>query len=184
MTKLVKWKKINESVVFANRWINIIKKDIKTHNGEIINYYTIRGGHVVCALGITDDNKIVLIKQYRPSIENYTIDIPGGGSNIGEKMIDAIKREFEEETGYMLKSPKLLTEFYFDSGRSETKSSVYLGRAVNLNAQNLDKNENIKVILHSIKKVKRLIESNTLIEPSLKIAFLHLLLLNKKNVDK
>ena len=50
-------------------------------------------------VAVTKENKILLIKQYRYVINEYSWEIPGGGIDKGETTTDAAKRELNEETG-------------------------------------------------------------------------------------
>ena len=50
---------------------------------------------------VTDDGKILMVRQYRNSVDRYTLEIPAGGLNSkDEPTIEAAARELEEETGY------------------------------------------------------------------------------------
>ena len=42
----------------------------------------------------------LFVKQYRPAIKKELIEIPAGLVEKGEDILDAAKREFEEEIGY------------------------------------------------------------------------------------
>ena len=57
--------------------------------------------------------KIILVKQYRKSIEKISYEIPAGKLEIGENGSeqDAAARELEEETGYS-GDLKQIHEFY------------------------------------------------------------------------
>lgn len=46
------------------------------------------------------DNKILLIRQYRPALDNYVIEFPAGLIDPGEDAAQAALRELHEETGY------------------------------------------------------------------------------------
>jgi 8-oxo-dGTP pyrophosphatase MutT (NUDIX family) len=48
-------------------------------------------------------DKLLLIRQWRPSVENYVIEFPAGMVDKGETPAQAIAREVEEETGYIIK---------------------------------------------------------------------------------
>ncbi|MGP4071860.1 NUDIX hydrolase [Piscibacillus sp. B03] len=47
-----------------------------------------------------DQQNYILINQFRNPINDYTIQLPGGGVNHAEDLEEATKREFLEETGF------------------------------------------------------------------------------------
>jgi ADP-ribose pyrophosphatase len=64
---------------------------------------------------------IVLVRQYRPVIDRWTIEFPGGLRDGGEEPAAAARREVEEETGLSVRELVLLQEAYADVGRLNNK---------------------------------------------------------------
>jgi ADP-ribose pyrophosphatase len=54
----------------------------------------------VNVLALTDDQRVVLVRQYRPGIDRVCLEIPGGIIDPGEDPCAAATRELAEETGY------------------------------------------------------------------------------------
>ena len=63
-------------------------------------FYRIDSNDGVVALLLTEDSKIVLVRQFRPARSNRTIEFPAGFMEDGEDPEHAIRRELREETGY------------------------------------------------------------------------------------
>jgi 8-oxo-dGTP pyrophosphatase MutT (NUDIX family) len=65
-----------------------------------------RDFHVLAApdwinvIPLTDDRRVVLIRQYRFGVEDFTLEIPGGMCDDGEAPADAARREMLEESGH------------------------------------------------------------------------------------
>ncbi|MDR0485401.1 MAG: NUDIX hydrolase [Elusimicrobiota bacterium] len=93
---------------------NFIKRIIE-HKGKAVNFYCdevlLPNGRnstreyldhpgASCVLPFLDENRIVLVKQYRYPIGKETFEIPAGKIDKGETPIECIKRELKEETGY------------------------------------------------------------------------------------
>lgn len=83
--------------VFSTEWFNV---DEIITDKSIKPYYKIVVEDGVIILAITMDNKLILVRQFRPALEEYTLEFPSGGIEKNEKPLDAAKRELYEETGY------------------------------------------------------------------------------------
>ncbi len=84
-------------------------------------FYSIKPADYVTALAQTNDNKIIILKQYRPAIEDYTYELPSGHLEKGETPREAIIREVEEETSCRTDNVTLLGEVIPDTGRLENR---------------------------------------------------------------
>ncbi len=72
-----------------------------THaSGKEMRFSLIRAVDWVNVIAMTSDERIVLIRQYRPGIDSVCIEIPGGMVDPGEDPLAAAKRELVEETGF------------------------------------------------------------------------------------
>ena len=59
---------------------------------------------------ITEQNEIVMIRQYRHGSQRVTLEIPGGMVDAGEDPRKAAVRECQEETGYVVRAVHSLGE--------------------------------------------------------------------------
>ena len=56
-------------------------------------------------IGLTKNKEIVLVSQYRAGIKDLTLELPGGGIDKNEDVVQALYRELREETGYTGSDP-------------------------------------------------------------------------------
>ena len=90
--------KILKKTVYKNKWFQIIDNHfIKSKK----NYFTINMPDSSVILPVTIDNEFIIIKQYRESLDDFSIELPAGFIDKNEKPIEAAKRELFEETGYI-----------------------------------------------------------------------------------
>lgn len=92
-------------------------------------------------VAITNDNKVVLVKQYRKAIEKSIWEIPAGKLEQGESPKDCAIRELKEETGYTANNIKLIHKFYTSAGFSNQKMYIYLATDLEAGEASLDEGE-------------------------------------------
>ncbi|MGD0885264.1 MAG: NUDIX hydrolase [Thermodesulfovibrionales bacterium] len=109
---------------------------------------------IVAIVPITDDGDIILIRQFRPTVNNYVIEFPAGLSNRGESLMDAAKRELREETGYESAEMLFLAAGPLSSGSSCEGLTVYLAKGLHFRGiQGRDETEDIEVFKIPLKTV-------------------------------
>ncbi len=96
-------------------------------------------------VAITDDNKIVLVKQYRKAIERELYELPAGKIEIGETPLDCAIRELKEETGYSVDSLKLIHKYYTTPGFSNQMVFIYLAKNLIPGESHLEEDEFLEV---------------------------------------
>ena len=91
---------------YEGKWLNFYETTFTNSAGESREWeYAARTGSdgavVILAVLKEDPPHIVLIKQYRPPVDNFAIEFPAGLIDPGESIQAAASRELEEETGYL-----------------------------------------------------------------------------------
>ncbi|MFN1922112.1 NUDIX hydrolase [Clostridioides difficile] len=94
---------------------------------------------------MTDDNKVVLVKQFRKPIEKPIFEIPAGKLEKNESPKECAERELKEETGYSAKNIKLIHKFFTSAGFSNEIMFVYLATGLTPGENNLDADEFLDV---------------------------------------
>ena len=126
------------------------QRDLIFHNGA------------VCVLAVTQENKIVLVKQYRKAIEKVSIEIPAGKLEVGENADSeaAALRELEEEAAYT-GDLTLLYDFYSAIGFCNERLKLYLASNLSKveNPRPQDEDETLELLAVSLEQAKQLIQS-------------------------
>ena len=90
-------------------------------------YYRITGDNSVIALILDEEDNFIMIKQYRHSLEEYTLEVPAGSIDRGEKPLQAIKREIAEETNFECNLISLGNDYRLMMNRTNIKEFLYFG---------------------------------------------------------
>jgi 8-oxo-dGTP pyrophosphatase MutT (NUDIX family) len=151
----MKWKTlssgyINQHVFFTARHDRCIRED-----GTIIDpYYVVELPTSATALPITEDGKIVLVKQYRHPIEEVIFETPGGFIDKGEDFATGMKRELMEETGYVFTHIEPLGRVAANPGLLNNFTELFLATGgKKISGQQLDHNEEIEIVLVSMEEL-------------------------------
>ena len=90
-------KNAKKRVVFKTEWFTI---DTGPYCNSSEPYYRLSCNDSVSILAKTVEGKIIMVRQYRPAVETLTYEFPSCYVDDNESPLKAMKREFEEETGY------------------------------------------------------------------------------------
>lgn len=90
---------VESKQVFSTEWFSIDALDDNMSKDR--PYYVLSCNDSVETMAVTDEHKIVLVKQYRPPVGDYSLEFPAGYVDKGETIEEAAARELKEESGYV-----------------------------------------------------------------------------------
>ncbi|KIL48995.1 ADP-ribose pyrophosphatase [Jeotgalibacillus alimentarius] len=119
-------KTLNKDVLFTGKIISLQVEEVELPNGKTSKREIIKHPGAVCVIAKTEDNKLVMVEQYRKALERSIVEIPAGKLEPGELPEVTAERELEEETGYGCQSLSHLISFYTSPGFADELVHVYL----------------------------------------------------------
>lgn len=137
---------LEHKVVFEGNIITMRQDTVRLENGKTATRDVIehRGG--VCVLPLTDQNEVIMVKQFRYPYHEVLLEIPAGKlDRIGEDPLQCGKRELEEETGMVADEYLFLGKMYPSPGYCEEIVHIYLARGLHPSKQHLDEDEFLEV---------------------------------------
>ena len=111
-------KPLKTEVAFATRWFEVVGKTMQPDEAP---YYSLRLPDYSVMVAFTEEQRVLVVRQYRPAVERYTLELPSGLIDPGETPAESACRELREETGYAVSDPELLGPMYVDSGRMNNR---------------------------------------------------------------
>lgn len=162
----MKWKVLESAYLYKEEWLTIRKEKCELPNGKIIpGYYVLEYPTWVNAFAITEDNKVILVKQYRHALGHVGIEVPGGVAEDGESPEEACRRELLEETGYQFETFHYLGKISANPATTTNLTHMFLATGGKKVAeQQLDETEEVEVLYHSIDEVKELVLQNRIVQ--------------------
>lgn len=76
------------------------------------DFVVVKAPDWVNVLALTSDRKLVLVRQFRHGIDDFSLEVPGGVVEAGEDPVAAGVRELQEETGYAGGNARLLASVH------------------------------------------------------------------------
>src|SRR6266540_1959450 len=111
-------------------------------------------------VALTQNNELVLVKQYRHGICDVLLEFPGGVVEDGEDPKDGAKRELLEETGYQASRWIEVGQIYPNPALQTNTLYCYLAlEAEKVSGQSLDAGEDIEVQLMPLDELVELAKS-------------------------
>ncbi|MEO5912522.1 MAG: NUDIX hydrolase [Pelobium sp.] len=157
-----KWKTRSSEYLVRKPWATLRVDKCELPDGRIANeYYVLEYPNWVNVVAITEDEKVIMVKQYRHSGDIISIEIPGGVIDGDEKPVAAAKRELLEETGYLFENFELVSTIYPNPATSNNVTYCYLATGgLKVQDQDLDEHEDIDIEFYSIEEVKEMLVKN------------------------
>lgn len=155
-------KTLSSKEIYNGKIIKVSLDEVKLPNGNTSQREIVRHPGAVAIIALTDEKKLLLVRQYRKPLDRIIYEIPAGKLEPGEKPLDCAKRELEEETGFKSESIKPLQSFYTSPGFADEIVHVYYtDRLEKLeNSAGLDDDEFLDLLEVTLDEAGKLIEEN------------------------
>jgi 8-oxo-dGTP pyrophosphatase MutT (NUDIX family) len=160
--EILKWQKLSSRYLVKEQWATLRVDTCDLQNGIVKDdYFVLEYPNWVNAVALTEDNEIIMVRQYRHAGDIISLEIPGGVIDGDEKPEDAVRRELLEETGYSFQTITLLATLYPNPATANNVTYTYLlTGGIKTQEQHLDEHEILNVEKYSIAAVKLLLLEN------------------------
>ena len=143
------------------------------HKGKVIDYYQdtmelpdhsttvwdfIAHDGAAAIVPVTDDGRILMVRQYRNTAQRAMLEIPAGKKDTaGEPGEVCAARELEEETGYRAGKLEKLTTIYPSVAYCGETIDLYIAEQLTGTSQHLDADEYLNVEAYTLQELTGMI---------------------------
>ncbi|MFS0867757.1 NUDIX domain-containing protein [Microbacterium sp. 179-B 1A2 NHS] len=121
--------------VFEGRVWNLRRDEFSYGEGSIVREYVDHTG-AVAVLALDDEDRVLLIQQYRHPVRTREWEIPAGLLDVpGEDPLEAAKRELAEEADLTAERWDVVSDFFTSPGGSDEAIRIYLARGLTPTAE-------------------------------------------------
>ena len=135
--------RIDSDYIFRGRAINLRVDRILTPTGRETTREIVEHDEAVAVVAMDDDDRILMVRQYREAVDEHLLEIPAGGIDAGETPEAAARREMREETGYNPQTLTRLGGFYSTPGFCTEYLYLYLATGLTPAPLNAEDSEHI-----------------------------------------
>lgn len=159
MSKNLEWKELGREDAWVSPYSwKIEKVNFELPDGKTDDFYLRKVKNTVVVLALTENNEVILAKQYRPGKKRVLFELPGGGIEEGQTPEEAVHEELLQETGYEGELT-FIAESLRD-GYSNWISHCFVATNCKIvSDQELEPNEFIEVTLMPLEEFKTLARS-------------------------
>ena len=152
-------KTLSSETKFDGRIITVKLDDVELQNGSTAKREIVCHNGGVCAAVLTEQDEILLVRQFRYPYKEVLLELPAGKLEKGEDPFEAVKREQLEETGTTGKNYTYLGDLYKTHGYCGEIIHMFAAKGLKEGAKNLDEDEFLEAEKFPLEQVIEMILS-------------------------
>ena len=148
--------RVKRELMYQGTILNVYKDHMKFSNGNTEEWDYIHHKGAAAVVPVTDEGKIIMVRQYRNALERFTLEIPAGAlDEADEPGLICATRELEEETGFKSENLEWLITLRTTVAFCDERIEVYVAKNLIPSKQHLDPNEFVNVETYTIDELKQ-----------------------------
>lgn len=143
-----RWERLEERTIATTRVLDLRSVHFRHPRREVDRDFVVVAAPDWCnVIALTPDGRLILVRQFRYGIDEFSLEIPGGVIDPGEDPVVAGQRELREETGYVGTAARLLATVHPNPAIQNNRCHLVLvENATPSSAQQWDHDEEIEVL--------------------------------------
>ena len=150
---------LSSQLIYDGRAVKLRVDTVRTADGRKTSREIVEHSDCVAIVAIDGDNNVLLVNQFRKPVDRELLEIPAGGIEPGEDPVATVRRELQEETGYLPRKVEGLGGFYSTPGYCTEYLYLYLATDLVPSQLRAEDTENIRLVRVPVGQISRLIAS-------------------------
>lgn len=158
--------------VFNGRILRLTVEEHSLPDGRSARFEMVRHPGGAAVLPVLADGSLVLIRQWRPSVASFIVEIPAGRLEQGETPEQCVRRELEEEVGYSARCVESLGRMLVAAGYCDEVVHLFAASGLEAVPRSLEQDEFIEVFTCSLEQALRMVERGEIPDAKTQLALL------------
>ncbi len=155
-------KTLSSRLIYDGRVVKLRVDTVSLPGGQQTRREVVEHIDCVAIVAVDADGKLLLVKQFRQPVEKELLEIPAGGIEPGEDPVATVRREMQEETGYLPQRVERLGGFYSAPGFCTEYLYLYLATDLTPSQLQAEDTESIQLVRLPVSQIPSLIASGSI----------------------
>ena len=173
-------KTISSQRVYEGRAVKLRVDTVNKSNGKTTTREIVEHSDCIAVVPIDSKDNVLLVSQFRKAVGKYLLEIPAGGIDPGEQPMAAVRRELQEEIGYIPNKIDKIGGFYAAPGYSTEYLHLYVATYLLPSKLEAEDTEDIQVVRVPLSRIPDMINSGEICDAKSIVGLLRVIALGLK----
>ena len=159
---MVEEETLSSQLIYDGRAVKLRVDTVRMPSGREATREIVEHIDCVAIIAVDAGDNVLLVNQFRKPVGKELLEIPAGGIDPGEDPETTVRREMQEETGYLPRKVERLGGFYSTPGYCTEYLYLYLASDLVPSSLYAEDTEGIKLVRVPISQIPSLITSGSI----------------------
>jgi 8-oxo-dGTP pyrophosphatase MutT (NUDIX family) len=167
------WRRRSRRVAYENAWIRVFHDEVTRPDGADGIYGVVHfHGHAVGVVALDEAGRILLVGQFRYTLDRYSWELPEGGVPEPEDLLEGARRELAEETGYAARDWRELVRLHLSNSVTDESGALYVAEGLVPGEASPEGTEDLSLRWVTLDEALALIDDGTITDAMTQIGIL------------